>query len=114
MPPVQDDNLVTVTVAVLCEDPLLPDPSPHLRVGLDALENAVLDWSGFVAPPQVDRYHVRKTTAPELIPGPVEATVGSSPWTDTPTAADLIFYDVRSVLACGDGSIESRVPGRNP
>ncbi|MEM7245453.1 MAG: hypothetical protein AAF533_08915 [Acidobacteriota bacterium] len=114
MPPAQDDNVVTVSVDVICADPLLPDPSPHLRVTRDESDRAVLDWSGFVAPPQVARYHVRKTTVAEMIPGDIDVTVGSSLYVDPPVAAELVFYDVRSVLACGDGSIESRVPGRNP
>jgi hypothetical protein len=113
-PPAEDDNLAVAEVALTCRDPLIPDPSPHLRVTKDAFAFPVLDWSGYAQPAHVDHFNVRRTTDRFTIPGAVEATTTATTLVDTGagSGARTWYFDVRAAIPCGDR--ESSVPGRTP
>jgi hypothetical protein len=114
VPPAEDDNLLYAEVALSCRDPLIPDPSPHLRVSKDTAELPVLDWTGYAQPAHVDHYNLRRTTDRFTIPGPIEAVISSQSHVDTAavTGTPVWYFDVRAAIPCGD--LESRVPGRDP
>ena len=115
MPPAEDLNEQFAEVALSCRDPLVPDPSPHLRVSKDAAELPVLDWTGYVEPDNVTRYLLRRTTDRFLISGPIVAEIPDvQTYTDPEavTGTPVWYFDVRAAIPCG--GLESRVPGRDP
>jgi N-acetylneuraminic acid mutarotase len=115
MPPVEDRNELFAEVALSCRNPLIPDPSPHLRVSKDALEFPVLDWSAYAEPDDVTHYNLRRTTDRFAISGPIEAVIGDGQtYTDLDAVTGtLVWYlDIRAAIPCGN--LESSVPGRNP
>lgn len=115
VPPVEDPNEQYAEAALSCRDPLVPDPSPHLRVSKDADELPVLDWTGYAEPDNVTRYLLRRTTDRFLISGPVVAVIedGRS-YTDAEAVSGtpVWYLDVRAAIPCG--GLESTVPGRTP